>query len=129
MEVQMISFEVAKLAKEKGFETHIAYFDKAYGKKGERIPAMDIAKAPNKYKEEGYQCVEQNVLIKWLLDEHGVQVYAYSRTAQESVGQVRQWKDWIVCWQTTNLNDPRDEEYQTKEAALDFGLLWALKRL
>lgn len=128
-----ISFEVSKLAKEKGFETHIAYFDKAYDKEGKRIPAFEIAQAPNKHKREGYQCVEQSVLQAWLREKHGVQVYVFSHTEKRRYGKNRKWDrkwgDFIAVWETTHLNDPRDGEYQTYEAALDFGLLEALKRL
>lgn len=131
-----IGFQLAKLAKEKGFETHIAYFDRAYNSYGERIPAIKIAQAPNKYKEDGYQVVSQSILQTWLRDKHGIQVYAYSSTliGTKLTEKLKRWGDYVAFVKYTNglttaVNDPRDQEHQTYEEALEAGLYFALEKI
>lgn len=44
MQEQLISFKTAKLAKEKGFKPHVAYFEKCYDKHGDTVPVIDVTK-------------------------------------------------------------------------------------
>lgn len=80
----------------------------------------------------------QAVLARWLREVHGIQVYAVSGTLDGTP----KYKDYVVhvciakshdnavgCVVQTAINDPRDEEYQTYELAMEAGLLYALKQI
>jgi hypothetical protein len=131
-----IEFYTAKLAKEKGFESHIAYFERAYGSDGVRLSCVEIAQAPNKHKKAGYQIVSQSRLQTWLREEHGIQVYAYSSTlvGTKLTEKLKRWGDYIFMIKELDgggysCNNARDQEYQTYEEALEAGLYLALEKI
>lgn len=65
----------------------------------------------------------QSLLQRWLREEHGIQVYAYSSTKNIE----EKYRDYVVYINGIAQNDARDEEYQTYEDAMELGLQNALK--
>jgi hypothetical protein len=85
-----------------------------------------------------YAAPTQSLVQKWLREDYGIQVYAVSGTI--SGGTKLRFKDYVGHVDDiskhgvgnvvqTAINDPRDEEYQTYEAALEAALLEALRRI
>ena len=123
MEEQLISFETAKLAKEKGFPQEpnrlkIPYYNYKGEFKG------DVKDWLRKYlRKEDTSDVEsvsaptQSLLAKWLREEHNIHLIAYKNINIDGY-------DW--CYITTdgitNINS-----YKTYEEALEAGLQEALK--
>ena len=123
MKEQLISFETAKLAKEKGFPQEpnrrkVPY----YNYKGEFNG--DVTDFLRKYlREEDTSDVEsvsaptQSLLAKWLREKHNIHLIAYKNINIDGY-------DW--CYITTdgitNINS-----YKTYEEALEIGLQEALK--
>ena len=123
MQEQLITFETAKLAKEKGFPQEpnrrkVPY----YNYKGEFNG--DVTDFLRKYlREEDTSDVEsvsaptQSLLAKWLREEHNIHLIAYKNINIDGY-------DW--CYITTdgitNINS-----YKTYEEAYEIGLQEALK--
>ena len=105
MEDQLITLDIAILAKE------VEFFRWIYQR--EDIPA-----------NECYQTT-QSLLAKWLREEHNIQVYVCSQT----VNGLGIYRDYVAYVNGSQVNDSRDEEYQTYEEAMEFGLYKALKKL
>ena len=123
MEEQLISFETAKLAKEKGFDVPtlygcneqgelLEYFTYASYSPGE--PEIRIDEFINKWE---YQLPTQSLLAKWLREKHNIHLIAYKNINIDGY-------DW--CYITTdgitNINS-----YKTYEEAYEIGLQEALK--
>lgn len=146
-----VGFELAKLCKEKGFDwpcdSHYQYsltlqVDEQDGtsgsfgwEKGEinLCPQYFVNNSPacDSSNEHWYLCAAptQSKLQKWLREVHGVQAYVCSMRVIEKYGETKKWVDYICFWETTQINDPRDQEFQTYEAALEVVLAYALKKL
>ena len=123
MKEQLISFETAKLAKEKGFPQEpnrlkIPYYNYKGEFKG------DVTDFLRKYlREEDTSDVEsvsaptQSMLAKWLREKHNIHLIAYKNINIDGY-------DW--CYITTdgitNINS-----YKTYEEAYEIGLQVALK--
>ena len=151
MNEQRISFETAKLAKEKGFEAsrdlHACFYvledfkpkrhtGKPYswhlaGALVDEAEFLDETCCPNHDVEYSNQvdAPTQAELQKWLREVRGVQVYAYSHTLKKRKGEPDTWIDFIAVLDSRALNDPRDQEFETYEEALEFVLFHALERL
>jgi hypothetical protein len=67
----------------------------------------------------------QALVARWLREVHGIQVYVDSRTKNGE----NKWRDYVVYINGAQLNDPRDEEYDTYEKAMEFGLYNALTQI
>ncbi|HLO91550.1 MAG TPA: hypothetical protein VK172_10340 [Lentimicrobium sp.] len=67
----------------------------------------------------------QSFLAKLLRDLWKLQVYAYSST-KNGVGN---WRDYVAYINGEAQNDARDEEFQTYESAMEYGLRKALLKL
>ena len=60
-------------------------------------------------------------VIDWFFTQHGLHIYwEYSTTTK---------KDWVITINKTALNDARDEEYQTPQAARLAGIRTAIKMI
>jgi len=70
----------------------------------------------------------QSLLQRWLREIHGIQVYVYSHTVK-STNMMQIYRDYVAYINGRELNDARDEEYQTYEKALEFGLQEGLKHV
>ena len=154
---ERITLETAKLAKEKSFHvpvesSYVEYHktkkgDDGYKKGDVEIETMYFANdwSATDYSNSNYTMYArptQALLARWLRDAHGIQVYAVSGTLSGTVDGKRKYKDYVahVCIGSsrdnevgrviqTAINDARDEEYQTYEAAMEAGLQYALKQL
>jgi len=113
MKEQLITFETAKLAKEKGFPkleiNGYPQIASGYTKEGIETIVLD--------KSYYYQSPTQSLLQKWLREVHKIDVWCERFSTEES---------WI--WQCPKANRTRIlDSYYTYEEALEKGLQEALK--
>ena len=123
MTEQLISFETAKLAKEKGFNIPTLYGCNEKGELQEYFtyesysPGEPEVRITDFIKEWEYQLPTQSFLQKWLREKHNIHLIAYKNINIDGY-------DW--CYITTdgitNINS-----YKTYEEALEAGLQEALK--
>ncbi len=119
-----VSFDTAKLAKEKGFNLQLTscyFYDWEYFK--QKLSTSAILKNHNA-DDESYSAPTQSILQRWLRNKYNIQVYVYSHTLRNE-----KWGDYVVYVNNEALNDARDEEFQTYEEAMEFGLAKALKKI
>ena len=121
MEEQLISFETAVLAKEKGFKipTPVMYKgnEKSYGHNNEW--GIDEQRLDGKFpyrNQQWYSIPTQSGLQKWLREKHNIHLIAYKNINIDGY-------DWcfITTDGITNINS-----YKTYEEALEVGLQEAL---
>lgn len=114
MEEQLISFETAKLAKEKGYEPDREWnpeYVKGY-----------IDEELTEFKEEDYYCdgyflaPAQALLQKWLREEHTLDVFPTKVN--------KNWQCSVYTWQGWQHET---NSFKTYEEALEAGLQEALK--
>lgn len=72
-----------------------------------------------------YAAPTQSLAARWLREIHGLQVYVSSNTKN---GEGK-YKDYVAYVNGAYLNDARDEEYDTYEKAMEFGLYFALTQI
>ena len=122
MEEQLISFETAVLAKEKGFKipTPVMYKgnEKSYGHNNEW--GIDEQRLDGKFpyrNQQWYSIPTQSGLQKWLREKHNIHLIAYKNINIDGY-------DWcfITTDGITNINS-----YKTYEEAYEVGLQEALK--
>jgi hypothetical protein len=122
MKEQLISFETAKLAKEKGFtEIQDTFFD-AITEKGENgfnpSSRRDIER---QFNNELFFRPTQSLLQKWLREYHGIIVLVGYYDDDE--------KQWFYSFPLKPRELQEDEYYDTYEEALEAGLQTALKKI
>lgn len=112
---QLVSFETAKLAKEKGFKDMqcISRYD------GEELVSEEVDRASS---------ATQSLLQKWLREEHKIHVFiGYRPNVQKWDSQAYSLlvngKEYVKIMKAFN----RDIKYDTYEEALEAGLQEALK--
>jgi hypothetical protein len=118
MKEQLIEFETAKLAKEKGFEdpNNLAYYNETGEYKVAPWGAIE---------EKEYSAPTQSLLQKWLRDVHNLHIAIYPITSH--------WEmDVRDCDMTKSVHsspklDIQNKHFETYEQALEAGLLGALK--
>ncbi len=118
----IISFEVAKLAKEKGFDVTVQHF---YGKDQNEL--YD-AWGSNKELKNWCTAPTQSLLQKWLREKHDIVIKCDSMTRDFNNGG---YKDWYCDIRTIShhiAGEARDG-FETYEEALEQGLLEALELL
>ena len=131
MEDTLISFETAKLAKEKGFDWKVEHY--IYDEFDKQTTLKD---APTDYSnfKKGilYECISQptqSLLQKWLREVHGIIVLV---DITEGFSQNYRWKYFKV---EVTKNHKRiiecidDTDYETYEKALEIGLQEGLKQI
>jgi hypothetical protein len=123
MEEQLISFETAKLAKEKGFESKSRY----YNGSGElvevpNIPENDYRYTNNIAQRFRYEAPTQSLLQKWLRVNHDIHI------------EIVYWTDntWSAQLVGDRFKWESGDDYEafgcdTYEEALEIGLQEALK--
>jgi len=67
----------------------------------------------------------QAVLARWLREVHNIQVYVSSQTVNGN----GKYRDYVAHVNNREINDARDEEFQTYEEAMEVGLLVALEEI
>lgn len=148
MKDERITLETAKLAKAKNFNEFVqgSYTEYLVDKTDPEYPEgggpfgmkkgeveFDSSYIRNNDKNsdltcKSYACYSaptQSLLQRWLREIHNIQVYCYSHT-KNGEGKYR---DYVVYVNDNVLNDPRDEDYQTYEEALEVGLQFALEMI
>jgi len=144
---EKISLETAKLAKEKKFDAIVrgsiteylnTKIDKEYpeggghgwkkgdleGDDGYFRNFDDGADYSNK-NYTMYARPTQAVLARWLREIHNIQVYVSSQTVNGN----GKYRDYVAHVNNREINDARDEEFQTYEEAMEVGLLVALEEI
>lgn len=149
MQEKVISFETAKLAKEKGFDVPVIYgynelgkiddiVDTDYGKNFEyqydninsRIISEEDILFENWEEWINYSAPTQSLLQKWLRETHGINIFMSFKP------NVKKW-DFIPYFMSMNgkeyvkhnseyLKLHRERKYDTYEEALEKGLQEAL---
>jgi hypothetical protein len=124
MKKYFVTYEIALKLKKLGFdEPCLAVFN------GEKIVYSDT-KNNNSLNHEDYKNIFGELCLAplwqqatdWLLEKHDIQVVVSSHTIKNG-----NYGDFIAYVNNIAMNDPRDEEYQTKIEALEFGINHALK--
>tara|TARA_R110002020_G_scaffold241717_1_gene454947 strand:+ start:1201 stop:1575 length:375 start_codon:yes stop_codon:yes gene_type:complete len=117
MKDELISFETAKLAKEKRFNI----FNDSYTKRGTIITSQQQAR----YIEECiYPAPTQSLLQRWLREKHGLHVepkLANQESKKSYYYGVYKWDKYRAYIKGTNVR------FDTYEQALEGGLLEAVK--
>lgn len=137
MQDELITFETAKLAKEKGFEEYVEYYFLNEGEKHTQsgstnfnykgtLNPIRIWEGNNTY----YSRPTQSLLQRWLREKCGKHVQIIAEYYDNGIN----W-NWQVLWSNKDFVNPYDGtglygdngEYTTYEQALEAGLQEALK--
>jgi len=128
MNEQLITFETAKIAKEKGFSTGTYYLWETYecNKKLE-TPKLCKHEAEN-YNSEGdgisFEAPTQSLLQKWLREEHNIHLVCWWYDKEDKfyteIGRKTEHNLFVQTGDVTKM-------FNTYEEALETGLLEALK--
>ena len=126
MEEQLISFETAALAKEKGFDIDCKLF---YSTKDRPPMAYNISAKESLSDNPQYNkyilAPTQSLLQKWLREVHSIYV---SSDYYQGYPEVRFYYDIkILSDDTYNGNQDSDDDIYTFEEAFELGLQQALK--
>jgi hypothetical protein len=139
MQEQLIEFETAKLAKEKGFEIETLHFytkpnSKMFGidEKGRSYPIKNTFKKLYKCGEQAalniesvYLAPTQSLLQKWLREIHNIHIEIQESDTNKWFGDLI-YKD--APYEHDDLHAPYDaEDCKTYEEALEICLLKALE--
>ena len=117
---QPITFETAKLAKEKGFRE---FTDDFYENKNKVIDS--ILARPNSYDNSNFRFIKctQSLLQKWLRDVHNIECYIIP----VFVGYDYQTYSFFVEKKDYHDEELSELDFKTYEEALEKGLQEALK--
>ena len=127
MQEQLISFETAKLAKEKGFDFKVYKEEKIYDKLGYLLKPEDEV-FPG---VEHFPASSQSLLQKWLREVHGINIFMTFKP------NIKKW-DFIPYLMNMNAKEyieynsnytkqNNERRFDTYEEALEIGLQEALK--
>jgi hypothetical protein len=135
-----IKYDTALLAREKGLKFHLDDGDNCMcyhiGDKGWHFAYHVHSMYPDEASH--LFAPTQAFMANWLRENFGIQVYAVSHTI--SGGKKPRFKDYVGHVDDiskhgignvvqTSINDPRDEEYQKYEEAMEAALINALHRI
>jgi hypothetical protein len=134
MEEQLISFDVAKLAKEKGFTWHnISHYNHAGSSEYRSCyNEKEIFIRPKVYnpKNSHYPCCNQSLLQKWLRDIHNINVISYPIILEKNHNPVEctnlTYTFWIINKGIMQYISTQ-HEYHSYEESLEVALQEALK--
>ncbi len=112
MQEDLITFETAKLTKDKGFEHN----GSAYLGEGEYKGRIGMSSDCKIH----YPAITQSLLQKWLREKHKIFVYCFPTGVIKGSG--RHTNRW-----TTNMTVEKKKYSSTYEKALEAGLVKALK--
>ena len=115
-----VSYEIAKLLKEKGFNEPCFY----YYKDGV-LMFSPILKGRNSYQTDTYSAPTHQMAMKWLRIEHNILLFLLP--AQENgkivyLVEVWTWNEEEGIYESTYAPMPRKEPEQAIEAALKYSL-------
>ena len=144
MKEQYVTLETAKLARERGLDFDLDLggnticYKKHDDDRGDYWLTSYHVHFQYPDRNNYIYAPTQAFLANWLRENHQIQVYAVSGTI--AGGKKLRYKDYVghVCVASdrgvgnvvhTSINDPRDEEYQTYEEAMEAALINALHRI
>ena len=124
IEEQLISFETAKLLKEKGFKEYRN--NKSYSSKGKISDWEHYYDYNGKPETLGvYQdhiaAISQTFVQKWLREKHNIHIQIHHFTNQPMNGEM-----WENCYQLFLNDEGKHPYYRTYEETLELGLFEAL---
>lgn len=132
MQEKVISFETAKLAKEKGFDVEIKYYYdfKKFGEKSVEFFGKLNANRLTKWDEELRENIHaeyisaptQSLLQKWLREVHKLHI----NPAYDHIRNNGTYLLWFFD-ENKKYSDVWDNQYQTYEKALEIGLQEGLR--
>ena len=137
MKDELVSFETAKLAKEKGFnEPCNSFYDLYNNPDNNLIISISVKDNWNNYKS--ISVPTQSLLQKWLREVHNIQIEVMLYHMHGKwVGEKYKYGIYRICkneeeWNNTNKYNMeecfhKDNENSTYEEALEAGLLEGLK--
>jgi hypothetical protein len=111
MKEQLITFETAKLAKEKGLNL-TSFSDKKYYCENGKLYNVWYSANKGIY----YIAITQSLLQKWLREKHFIHIYAYYSLS-----------GYLYKLDSTRISEVSFNRYDTHEQALEKGLFEALK--
>lgn len=127
MQEQLISFETAKLAKEKGFNQLFVYFYNKESEKSSNYELNDVN--PPQYQNTdniSFGAVTQSLLQKWLRDIHNIHIYINVDFFTNEISYI-----WEIFYFNKNyksvLKNSDYVKYRTYEDALEQCLKESLK--
>lgn len=120
MEDTLISFETAKLAKEKGFNWKTYYYYNLDSKLNDESTILDRVNGMYNHKfQGGNSAPTQSFLQKWLREKHKIHVQILPYNHKYLIS--------LLKYGQNGSNPNFDEEHSTYEEALEIGLQEALK--
>lgn len=127
MQDQLISFETAKLAKQKGFNFG-SYILGGWGEYGEETnsPELGFKDKNGNYNNPNNSIYKstQSLLQKWLREKHDIHI-----VTQTGSGYNIWWSFQLIKISTNELLSDKDEMYATYEEALEIALQEVLESL
>jgi hypothetical protein len=120
IEEEYVSFDTAKLAKEKGFRHKSNYF---YLGTKDKNKLVHCAVPEDNNDLDGFTCVTQSLLARWLREKHDISVAAYRTWAMDNSYNY----EILVGNDFDNMLREECECNRTYEKAMENGLKEALK--
>lgn len=123
MKEQLVSFEVARLAKEKGFNEGCRFYydldfqESTFHNDYESLKNSEIVDGYGKFKWKMISAPTQSLLQKWLRDVHNIHI---------SIKNISGFY-WLEVSTQGKEVTPLNTKFYTYEEALEAGLLEALK--
>lgn len=128
MKLELISFETAKLAKEKGFNHPVNDYYMGSGRVFSSLNPENHNKEP--ITKEKYSSPTQHLLQKWLREVHGINIDIYSNTNMHSyfLSVINRYKPNDA---TATIKDDEGfiKDFASYEQALEHGLKEALNMI
>ena len=127
---EICTYEVAKLAKERGFDVPTHY---AYNENCQKAMYMELCLNRNTKDSRSISAPTQSLLQRWLREERGIQIYIDSDLDFDD-------ETFVYEWQIANKENfdnggfeihryNSEESHSTYELALEDALAYSLKNL
>jgi len=131
-----VSFEIAKLLKEKGFDVKCEYCYAEFSKDDIKVIGLSPAKFAQSLKEDRYPYVTLQTAMKWLREVHGIHINVFRYPAAFLDDNNEQHKPW---WFQYTLLKPIKEididshmmngEFESAEEAMGYAIKYCLENL
>ena len=119
-----VSFETAKLLKEKGFDMPLNYF---YNSDGRKCYATSYNWNQTAGDFQDYSCPTLQMAMKWLREEKDVQI-EISIVGTDTWESPTKWKYGFRC-QTKYVIDRRNADFSSYEEACEAAIKYCLENL
>ena len=117
-----VSFEVAKLLKEKGFDIPLNYF---YNSDGRKCYATSYNWNQTTGDFQDYSCPTLQMAMKWLREVHKIEIYPYHQNSETCTN----WWFEIENYQSLVNEYESNAIYATYEEAVEAGIRYCLEML